>query len=71
MTNKVSPKSYQSVNPESVERYIHEHYDAIGKLIYNDKHKMLRECNKAELNAIAAELETVTKRLKWIIEGEY
>ena len=71
MTNKVSPKSYQTVNAESVERYIHEHYDAIGKLIYNNKHKMLRECNKAELNAIAAELETVVKRLEWIIEGKY
>lgn len=71
MANKVSPKSYQTVNAENVERYIHEHYDAIGKLIFNDKHKMLRDCNKAELNAIAAELETIVKRLEWIIEGKY
>lgn len=71
MVNKVSPKSYQTVNAENVEHYIHEHYNAIGKLIFNDKHKMLRGCNKAELNAIAAELETVVKRLEWIIEGKY
>lgn len=71
MTNKVSPKSYQTVSAENVERYIHEHYNAIGKLIYNEEHKMLRNCNKAELNAIAAELETVVKRLEWIIKGKY
>lgn len=71
MTNKISPKSYQTVNAENVERYIHEHYNIIGKLIYNKEHKMLRNCNKAELNAIAAELETVVKRLEWVIEGKY
>lgn len=69
--NKVSPKEYSTVNADSVERYIHEYYDAIGELIYNDKHKRLKDCNKAQLNQIAAELETVKKRLEWIIDGLY
>lgn len=69
--NKVSPREYAPVNPDSVENYIISWYNEIGELIHNDKHKRLRDCNKAQLNQIAAELETVKKRLDYIVNGRY
>lgn len=69
--HKVSAREYSTVKADSVERYIISYYNAIGELIHNDKHKRLRDCNKAQLNQIAAELETVKKRLDYIIEGRY
>lgn len=68
--NKVSPREYAPVNPDSVERYIRSYLEEIQELVY-DGHKRLRDCNKAQLNQIAAELETVKKRLEWIVEGRY
>ena len=69
--HKASAREYSTVNADSVENYIIGYYNEIGNLIHNDKHKRLRDCNKAQLNQIAAELETVKKRLEWIIEGRY
>lgn len=70
--NKVSPRDYASVNPASVEEYIKSYYNSIGEIIYNNKYnKRLRDCNKAQLNQIAAELETAKKRLEYIIDGIY
>lgn len=69
--HKVSAREYSKVKADSVENYIISYYNEIGNLIHNDKHKRLRDCNKAQLNQIAAELETVKKRLEWIIEGKY
>ena len=69
--HKAKASEYSTVKADDVERYIREYYDTIGELIHNDKHKRLRDCNKAQLNQIAAELETVKKRLEWIIEGKY
>lgn len=70
--HKASAKGYASVNPESVARYIKEYNDkitlAINGNFYNDK---LANCNKTQLNAIAAELETVKKRLDYILHGRY
>ena len=68
--NKVSPRNYSQVNAENVERYIIEYLTAIQELCFDDN-KRLRDCNKAQLNNIAAELETVHKRLEYIIEGKY
>ena len=68
--NKVSPRNYSQVNAENVERYIIEYLTAIQELCFDDK-KRLRDCNKTQLNNIAAELETVHKRLEYIIEGKY
>lgn len=31
----------------------------------------LSQCNKTQLKAIAAELDTVQKRIDWIIDGKY
>ena len=69
--HKASAREYSTVKAESVEDYIISYYNEIGNLIHNDKHKRLKDCNKAQLNQIAAELETVKKRLEWIIEGRY
>lgn len=33
--------------------------------------RRLKECNKTQLKAIAAELRTVEKRLDWILDGKY
>lgn len=68
--NKVSPRNYSQVNAENVERYIIKYLTAIQELCFDDK-KRLRDCNKAQLNNIAAELETVHKRLEYLIEGKY
>ena len=69
--NKVSAREYSTVKADSVENYIISWYNEIGELIHNDKHKCLKDCNKAQLNQIAAELETVKKRLDYIVNGRY
>ena len=69
--HKASAREYSTVKADSVEDYIISYYNEIGNLIHNDKHKRLRDCNKAQLNQIAAEMETIKKRLEWIIEGKY
>ena len=69
--HKAKASEYSTVKADSVEDYIISYYNAIGELIHNDKHKRLKDCNKAQLNQIAAELETVKKRLDYIIEGRY
>lgn len=69
--NKVSSREYATVNPDAVERYIRDYLVEIHELVNNDKHKRLRDCNKAQLNQIAAELETVKKRLDYIVNGRY
>lgn len=69
--HKAKASEYSTVKADSVEDYIIRYYNEIGNLIHNDKHKRLRDCNKAQLNQIAAELETVKKRLEWIINGIY
>lgn len=69
--HKASAREYSTVKADSVENYIISYYNAIGELIHNNKNKRLRDCNKTQLNQIAAELETIKKRLEWIIEGRY
>ena len=53
--HKAKASEYSTVKADSVEDYIISCYNAIGELIHNDKHKRLRDCNKAQLNQIAAE----------------
>ncbi len=69
--NKVKSNSYASVSPQCVEDYIIYYHNEIHNLISNNKGRKLRDCNKTQLNAIAAELETVHKRLNYIINGQY
>ena len=69
--HRAKASEYSTIKADSVENYIISYYNEIGNLIHNDKHKRLRDCNKSQLNQIAAELETVKKRLEWIIDGKY
>lgn len=69
--HRAKASEYSTVKADGVENYIISYYNEIGNLIHNDKHKRLRDCNKSQLNQIAAELETVKKRLEWIIEEKY
>lgn len=68
--HKASARDYATVTAAATVDYI-EHYTA---QIYNAvtvRNSELRSCNKIQLNVIAAELETVNKRLAWILEGKY
>lgn len=70
--HKAKANSYASVTSENVARYIKEYSQKITENVngayYNGK---LQQANKTQLNAIAAELETVCKRLDYILEGRY
>lgn len=54
--HKAKASEYSTVKADSVENYIIIYYNAIGELIRNDKHNRLKNCNKAQLNQIAAEI---------------
>ena len=69
--HKANAKDYVSLNSLAIENYIVSYYNKIGFLIFNNEGRKLRDCNKAQLNQIAAEMETIKKRLEWIIEGRY
>lgn len=66
---KAKASEYSTVKADSVENYIISYYNAIGELIHNDKNKRLRDCNKAQLNQIAAELETVKNGSNGLLTG--
>lgn len=68
--HKAKSSSYATVTAAATADYIEDYSIQVATLIqdYRDK---LPECNKTQLNAIAAELETVHKRLRWILEGKY
>ncbi len=70
--NKAKASSYTSVKPQYVADYIKQYSQKITEQVngayYSGK---LAEKNKTQLNAIAAELETVCKRLDYILEGKY
>lgn len=72
---------YNSVNSESIYDYIREYTEAIRQEVEpaedrtGNAYKAIREkfsnVDRTQLKAIAAELETVTKRLKYILHGQY
>ena len=71
--HKAKASSYTSTNADGVARYIQDYAQTINDYvngICGDGDK-LAECNKTQLNAIAAELETVKKRLDYILHGRY
>lgn len=69
--NKTKPNEYSKVAPIWVEDYIIHYNNEIHRLINNEQGKKLRDCNKTQLNAIAAELDTAYRRLSYIIDGCY
>ena len=51
-------------------RYISEYTAHIYGIVYS-KNGELEGKNRTQLKAIAAELETVQKRLEWLVNGRY
>lgn len=68
--NKASASGYNSVDNKNLVRYISEYAAHIYGLVYA-KNSELENKNRTELKAIAAELETVQKRLEYILNGRY
>lgn len=73
--NKAKSSNYDSVTPKHIAIYIQQYADWINQTVNpNDKNKIntqLKNANKTQLKLIAAELETVQKRLNYILEGIY
>ena len=68
--NKASASGYNSVDNKNLVRYISEYTAHIYGIVYS-KNGELEDKNRTELKAIAAELETVKKRLEWLVNGRY
>lgn len=69
---KVKANNYSSVKPEYIADYIKQYSQKIAEDVNSAYYSgVLAEKNKTQLKAIAAELETVCKRLDYILQGEY
>ena len=68
--NKASASGYNAVDNKNLVRYISEYTAHIYGIVYS-KNGELENKNRTELKAIAAELETVKKRLDYILHGRY
>lgn len=68
---KVNSREYSTVEAKYVANYIIQYSKDILELVTSCCGAPLESRNKSQLNQIAAELETVKKRLEWIIEGKY
>jgi len=62
--------SYNSVSHSCIVDYIVD-YVRNNKQLVDDNNDRLRTCDKTQLKAIAAELETVQKRLDWLVNERY
>jgi hypothetical protein len=62
--------SYNPVDSKNLVRYISEYAAHIYGIVYA-RNSELEDKNRTELKAIAAELETVQKRLDWLVNGRY
>ena len=67
--NKVRASDYGNVKSEWVVDYIQEYLKEINIAVNGCDN--LKDLNKNQLNCIAAELETVRKRLDYIVYGRY
>lgn len=61
---------YNSVKTSSIVDYIVV-FVRKNKILVDENNDRLRNCDRTQLKAIAAELETVNKRLEWLINGRY
>lgn len=66
--HKAKASDYVSVERQYVATYIREYANKINDIVLSSK---LLKVNKNYLNSISAELETVYKRLDYILEGRY
>lgn len=68
--HKAKASSYATVTAAATVDYIDDYSTLIHDMVTHNLGR-LAKCNKGQLNNIAAELETVQKRLLWILEGKY
>lgn len=75
--SKAKTSNYDSVTPRWIVDYIQRYAADINATVNPDKADnsamitRLSNCNKTQLKAIAAELETVQKRLEYMLYGRY
>lgn len=62
--------NYTKVTPSCIVDYIVD-YVRENKTLVDENNDKLRACDRTQLKAIVAELETVNKRLEWLINGRY
>lgn len=68
--NKAKASNYDRVMTKCIVDYIVD-YARKSKTIIDDNNDKLRTCDRTQLKAIASELETICKRLDYILEGRY
>lgn len=68
--HKAKASDYNSVNTDSIVQYIDLYSTDIYNAVGANKQK-LSDCDRTQLKAIVAELETVKKRLDYILHGKY
>ena len=68
--HEASSSNYNTVDNANIYRYIAEYSTYINNTVNTRKDRLV-SVNRAHLKQIAAELETVQKRLKYLTEGKY
>ena len=79
--HKAKTSSYDSVTNNGIYHYIRQYANQIIKEVepaedgsgndYKSKQAQFDKANRTQLKAIAAELETITKRLDYMLHGRY
>lgn len=79
--NKAKASEYNTVTTAAVYDYMRQYLAEISRMIepeedgtgnaYKAKLQQMENVNRQTLKTCAAELETVVKRLKYAIEGQY
>ena len=69
--NKVKSSDYDTVKRDCIARYIKDYAYVIYTKLDNISDDTLAEKDRTELKQIAAELETVKKRIEYMTEGRY
>ena len=80
-THAAKPSDYKDVTSECIYDYIRKYAQQIYQLVepeedgtgnsYKLKQEQFANCNRTTLKSVAAELETVVKRLNYGLNGKY
>lgn len=68
---KAKSSEYNDVHTTSIVDYIKDYAIDIDQMVSHSLTNKLESCDRAQLKAIASELETVKKRLKYALYGKY
>lgn len=66
----VKSNTYDTVNVANIVRYITEYSDWIQKTVAENPDELLQK-SRTSLKVVAAELETVKKRLDYLVNNHY